>query len=70
MLLLICSVGRFYNLKPEKAMNSLLSTERADLWTPILIMDNTEKKLETLNDGATFIEVCLILLGLQSLHEK
>ena len=47
----------FYNLKEEKPMNSLLSVEREQIWTPTLIMDNTEKKLETLNGGATFIEV-------------
>ena len=47
---------RFHNLKTDKASNSLSMVERTSIWTPILIMDNTEQKLETLNDKATFIE--------------
>ena len=47
---------RYHNLKMDKASNSLSMVERTSIWTPILIMDNTEQKLETLNDKATFIE--------------
>ena len=51
-------------------MNSLLSVEREQIWTPTLIMDNTEKKLETLNDGATFIEVCWTQIRSLNLNAK
>lgn len=47
----------FYNLKEATAMNTLSIEEQFLIWVPVLVMANTEKKVQTVNDQATFFTV-------------
>ena len=47
----------FYNLKNLTDMNTLSMEDQFLIWVPVLIMTNTEKKVQTLNDKATFFTV-------------
>ena len=47
----------FYNLKELTDMNTLSIEDQFLIWVPILVMANTEKKDQTLNDESTFFTV-------------
>ena len=47
----------FYNIKPDKKMNSLSLQEQLSIWTPTIVFWNTEKQLRTVNDKTTFASI-------------
>ena len=53
----------FYNLKDNEKMNSMLFEEKQQIWVPILIFQNTEKELTSLNDEKSSISVRKIKNG-------
>ena len=47
---------KFYNLKDD-SQNILSREEQNEIWLPVVVFDNTPKKITTLNDLKTFISV-------------
>ena len=47
----------FWNLKFDKKLNALVPREKALIWTPVMVMDNTDKKTRTVTDDETVITI-------------
>ena len=47
----------FYNIKPDKEMNTLTMDEQLSLWSPTLVFWNTKHQLRTVNDMNTFASI-------------
>ena len=48
---------QFYNLKDNIKMNSLLYEEKQKIWVPIIIFQNTESEITTMNDKKNRMKV-------------
>ena len=47
----------FHNIHPDKKLNSLVEEEKQTIWTPTLILDNTDEKIRTVTDSESTISV-------------
>ena len=47
----------FWNLKFDQELNTLVSEEASSIWTPIMVLENTDKKTRTVTDDESLISI-------------
>ena len=47
----------FYNLHKNQGLNTLVEQEKAKIWTPSMIFDNTDQKIRTTTDEESLVSV-------------
>ena len=47
----------FWNLKHNLNLNTLVTKEKALIWTPVMVLDNTDKKTRTVTDDESVISI-------------
>ena len=47
----------YYDLNDKQVLNTLVEEEKQKIWTPVLVLDNTNEKIQTLTDTKSIISV-------------